>query len=111
MSIESKTESELFTIVSNETISSIMIPDAMAIYLYLLSSPDIETRNFKHIRKRFSMGRISLEKAMKHLTDLGLISYQVTRKANGRFNGIINLVEWEVRKPVSNEVDCLTEKV
>ena len=88
-----------YTAITNEVMAKIETPDAMAVWVYLLSKSSDWIPREADIMARWGFGRERYLKAMKHLRQLGLVWTHTERDGGGRIVGnVVNVgsipLEW-----------------
>ncbi len=78
-----------YEMVSREVAQSITNPNALAIWLYLLTKPEDWTVRRTDIKKHFSIGDVGYKKAIDQLIDLGLFHKEFVRSGGGLFTDSI----------------------
>ena len=73
-----------FEIVSRDVVQAVRSPDALGIWVYLLTLPENWVPRREQIREHFSLGKDRYGKAMKELRDLGLVWDAIVRDGQGR---------------------------
>lgn len=84
-----------FTAVSNKTVELIRNPDALAIWTYLQTRAPGWKVIGSHLQDHFDMGRIRYRKAMKDLSEIGLLSHFPVRDAGGHMAGTRIVVHYQ----------------
>ena len=103
INVEKATASEFhaqkapYSSVSNKTVELITNPDALAIWTYLQTRTPGWRVIGSHLQDHFGMGRVRYRKAMKHLTDLRLITHAPVRDEAGRMAGTRVIVHYQPR--------------
>lgn len=70
-----------FTIILNSTIQSIKDLDAIGLYLFLATLPEVENINLENLIKESNMSKHKFYKSFNILLEMGLLEKQVnTRK-------------------------------
>jgi hypothetical protein len=88
-----------YTAITNEVLAKIETPDAMAVWVYLLSKSSDWIPRESDIMARWGFGRDRYLKAMKHLRQLGLVWTHTERDGGGRIvDTVLNVgsmpLEW-----------------
>jgi hypothetical protein len=78
-----------YEMVSREVAQSITNPNALAIWLYLLTKPEDWIVRRTDIKKHFSIGDVGYKKAIDHLVELGLFHKEFVRSESGLFTDSI----------------------
>lgn len=78
-----------YEMVSREVAQSITNPNALAIWLYLLTKPEDWIVRRTDIKNHFSIGDVGYKKAIDHLTELGLFYKEFVRSNGGLFTDSI----------------------
>ena len=73
-----------FEMVSRDVVHKIRLPEALAIWVYLITLPANWIPRREHLRERFDLGRDRYSAAMKELRDLGLVWDAVIRDGQGK---------------------------
>ena len=84
-----------YTSISNEVVSTIRNPDALAIWTFLQSKSNDWTVIGTFLMKHFYLGRKRYSDAMKCLKDSGLIEYRIDRDGDGKILGNKIIVMYE----------------
>lgn len=74
-----------FEIVSRDVVQRIESPDALALWVYLLTLPPNWVPRREQLRERWGLGRGRYGKAMQELRELGLVWDAIVRDGQGRF--------------------------
>lgn len=78
-----------YEMVSREVAQSITNPNALAIWLYLLTKPEDWTVRRTDIKSHFSIGDVGYKKAVDQLVELGLFHKEFVRSDSGLFTDSI----------------------
>jgi len=73
-----------FEMVSRDVVHSIQLPEALAIWVYLMTLPPNWVPRREQLRERFDLGRDRYGAAMKELRDLGLVWDAIIRDGQGK---------------------------
>ncbi|RME56845.1 hypothetical protein D6779_09920 [Candidatus Parcubacteria bacterium] len=76
-----------FDIIPRSTVDAIGSAEALAIWTYLITRPENWVVKRNDIMKRLGLGRDRYARAMRELTDLGLIQTTVSRNDDGTLAG------------------------
>ena len=82
-----------FEMVSRDAVHKIQLPEALAIWVYLVSLPPNWVPRREHLRERFDLGRDRYGAAMKELRDLGLVWDAIVRDGQGKIIEKVMTVE------------------
>jgi len=73
-----------FEMVSRDVVHKIQLPEALAIWVYLITLPPNWVPRREQLRERFDLGRDRYGSAMKELRDLGLVWDAIVRDGQGK---------------------------
>jgi hypothetical protein len=73
-----------FEMVSRDVVHKIQLPEALAIWVYLITLPSNWVPRREQLRERFDLGRDRYGAAMKELRDLGLVWDAIVRDGQGK---------------------------
>ena len=82
-----------FEMVSRDVVHKIQLPEALAIWVYLVTLPPNWVPRREHLRERFDLGRDRYGAAMKELRDLGLVWDAIVRDGQGKIIEKVMTVE------------------
>lgn len=81
-----------YTTVTNEVMALITNPDALSIWVYLMSKPGTWTPRETELRDRWGIGKDRYMAAMRHLKEIGLAWVHMERDGSGRIvDRVINI--------------------
>jgi len=81
-----------FTVLPNYVLQNVNCPIALAIWCHLISRPTNWVVNRTQLQQHFGIGKKKLDKAIKALIDMHLLSYHVCRYEEGYAKGAVKKV-------------------
>lgn len=77
-----------YDLIARDTVNAIQFPEALAIYVYLATRPQDWTIRKTDLMNRFGLGKDRYARAVRHLTDLGLLERSFIKDAKtGKMTG------------------------
>lgn len=82
-----------YTVLPNYVLQNINCPIALAVWCHLISRPVTWEVSRAHLQKHFGLGRQKIDKAIKTLIDMHLLSYHMCRHEDGTVKKVSILVK------------------